>query len=264
MSDFPLISIITPAYNAGKYISETIDSVINQTYKNWELILVDDCSVDNTSEIIKEYRQKDSRIKYFKLDKNSGVAGIPRNFGIEKAKGNFIAFIDADDIWLPEKLEKQMQFMQQTNADLVYTNVIYFYHDGKEFYTKSRQIKSFFSLLMVNPVSTSSVLLKKTNTLFFDSVIKVGEDQVLWINLYKQGYSFKLLNEFLMRYRYNSNSLLHKSPIKSLFDGYRVINIISKKYKYNLLHKMFLLIAQTIIRSGNVLIGIIKRKVIGF
>ena len=246
--------------DAGKYISETIDSVINQTYKNWELILVDDCSVDNTSEIIKEYRQKDSRIKYFKLDKNSGVAGIPRNFGIEKAKGNFIAFIDADDIWLPEKLEKQMQFMQQTNADLVYTNIIYFYHDGKEFYTKSRQIKSFFSLLIKNHILTSSVLVKKTNTIFFDTIIKVGEDHLLWINLFKQGYSLKLLNEFLIRYRYNSNSLLHKSPINSMLDGYRVILKIAKGYNYNYFSIIFFILIQTIIRISNALFGIIKKK----
>ena len=200
MNQDSFISIITPAYNAGKYIAETIDSVRNQSYSNWEMIIVDDCSTDDTATISKAFQQLDSRIHYFKLEKNSGVAGIPRNYGIQKARGEYIAFIDADDLWLPEKLEKQIAFLQKTNADLVYTNIIYFYASGKEFFIKTRKISSLFSILMRNPVSTSSVLVKKTSDLLFDSNLKVGEDQSLWINLFNKGYTLQLLPEYLIRY----------------------------------------------------------------
>ena len=260
MNEKSLISIITPAYNAGKYIAETIDSVKTQSYTNWELIIVDDCSTDNTANIVKQYQQSDSRIKYFKLENNSGVAGIPRNYGIQRANGDYIAFIDADDLWLPEKLEKQIAFLQKTNADLVYTNLIYFYPDGKESFIKTRPISSLFALLMRNPVSTSSVLVKKTKDLFFDPSLKVGEDQVLWSSLFQERYSIQHLDEFLIRYRYNRNSLLHKSPLKSLIDGYNVILKVAEKYNFHSLKTIGYIISQTVIRTATVLIGISKRK----
>ena len=261
MSQDSLISIITPAFNAGKYIAETIDSVRNQSYLNWEMIIVDDCSTDSTASIVNYYKDIDSRIYYFKLEINSGVAGIPRNYGIQKAKGEYIAFIDADDLWSPLKLEKQLAFLQKTNSDLIYTNIIYFYASGKEFFIKTRNISSLFSILMRNPVSTSSVLVKKTSDLLFDSNLKVGEDQALWINLFNKGYTLQLLPEYLIRYRYNPNSLLHSNPIKSLFDGYRVIIKVAKTYKYNLFIIVWYICAQTFIRSSNILYGILKRKI---
>src|SRR5690625_4190600 len=106
----PLVSIITPVYNAERFLSETIKSVKEQTYKNWELLLVDDCSKDNSAKIIKEFNRTDDRIKYIKLEKNSG-ASISRNTGIKNAKGRFIAFVDSDDLWEPEKLEIQISYM---------------------------------------------------------------------------------------------------------------------------------------------------------
>ena len=100
-----LVSIIMPSYNTGKFIEETINSVINQTYNNWELIIVDDCSNDNTDEIVKSI--KDSRIVYLKNEKNSGAA-VSRNKALKEAKGRWIAFLDSDDLWKREKLEKQI------------------------------------------------------------------------------------------------------------------------------------------------------------
>lgn len=97
-----LVSIIMPSYGSEKFISKSIDSVLLQTYDNWELIIIDDCSPDESNKIIKEYLSKDSRIKFVKLEKNSGAA-VARNKGIEIAKGRFIAFLDSDDLWLPEK-----------------------------------------------------------------------------------------------------------------------------------------------------------------
>ena len=116
-----LVSVIMPSYGSEKFISKSIDSVLLQTYDNWELIIIDDCSPDESNKIIKEYLSKDSRIKFVKLEKNSGAA-VARNKGIEIAKGRFIAFLDSDDLWLPEKLEKQISFMKDNNLAFTYSS----------------------------------------------------------------------------------------------------------------------------------------------
>jgi len=114
-----LVSIIMPSYNTGCYIEESIESVISQTYQNWELIIVDDCSTDNTDDIVRKF--KDDRIRYLKNSKNSGAA-ISRNYALREAKGKWIAFLDSDDIWLPEKLEKQLTFMKNNGYSFTYTD----------------------------------------------------------------------------------------------------------------------------------------------
>ena len=106
MQSHGLVSIVTPTWNCASFICETIRSIQAQTYQNWELIISDDCSTDNTKEVIKPYLQEDSRIKYICNDKNSGAA-ITRNNALKVATGKWIAFLDSDDLWLPEKLEKQ-------------------------------------------------------------------------------------------------------------------------------------------------------------
>lgn len=116
-----LVSIITPTYNCGKFIAETIGSVLSQTYSKWEMIISDDCSTDNTKEIITPYFEKDSRIKYICNEKNSGAA-ITRNNALKVAKGRWIAFLDSDDLWAPDKLEKQVRFMEENNYHFSYTN----------------------------------------------------------------------------------------------------------------------------------------------
>ena len=109
-----LVSIIMPSYNCEKYIEESIQSVINQTYPNWELLVVDDCSTDHTAEIIRRCSELDSRVHGYYLKENSGAAAA-RNFAIERAKGEYMAFLDSDDLWDPEKLEKQVSFMEEYN-----------------------------------------------------------------------------------------------------------------------------------------------------
>ena len=116
-----LVSIIMPSYNTGKFIKETINSVIAQTYSNWELIIVDDCSTDNTDEIVKSIN--DNRIIYLKNETNSGAA-ISRNKALREAKGRWIAFLDSDDLWKNDKLEKQIKFMKENNCYFSYTNYI--------------------------------------------------------------------------------------------------------------------------------------------
>ena len=115
-----LVSIIMPSYNTGNYIEKSIQSVINQSYKNWELIIIDDCSSDNTDKIVASFLH-DSRIRYYKNDKNYGAA-VCRNIALKKATGKWIAFLDSDDLWMIDKLEKQIDFMVENNIFFSYTN----------------------------------------------------------------------------------------------------------------------------------------------
>ena len=109
-----LVSIITPIYKCEKFVKDTIECVLNQTHDNWELLMVDDCSPDNSADIIKKYAKDDSRIKYIKLEKNSGAA-VARNKALHESKGRFISYLDDDDLWKNEKLEKQVNFMLDNN-----------------------------------------------------------------------------------------------------------------------------------------------------
>lgn len=121
VSKKPVVSIIMPTFNSAKFVSDSIISIINQTFTNWELLITDDCSTDNTFNLIKEYSNKDNRVKVYRLKRNGG-AGIARNNSIKHAKGRYIAFCDSDDRWLPEKLEKQIHFMQCSEIALSYTD----------------------------------------------------------------------------------------------------------------------------------------------
>ena len=115
-----LVSIIMPSYNTADYISESIKSVQAQVYSNWELIIVDDCSTDNTDDVVKPFLV-DSRIRYLKNERNSGAA-VSRNRALREARGRWIAFLDSDDLWVPEKLEKQISFMEKNGYSFSYTN----------------------------------------------------------------------------------------------------------------------------------------------
>lgn len=117
----PLVSVVMPAYNVSKFIGESIESVLRQTYKNWELIIVNDCSKDNTEEVIKNYIRIDNRIKYYNQDKNLGIA-TARNLAIKKAKGKYIAFLDSDDLWKEDKLTEQIYFMESNRLEFSYTD----------------------------------------------------------------------------------------------------------------------------------------------
>ena len=121
MKNDPFISVIMPAYNAEKYIQQSMESVMHQTYQHWELIIVDDGSIDNTAQIINEFTSCHSRIKYFY--QSNGKQGKARNTGIKNAAGELIAFLDADDVWFPAKLKQQLHFMKESKADLVFNDI---------------------------------------------------------------------------------------------------------------------------------------------
>lgn len=157
----PLVSIITPIYNAEKYLDETILSVINQSYKNWELILIDDCSVDKSYEIIKKYLKNDKRIKYLKNNKNIGPA-LTRNKGINNSNGEYIAFLDSDDFWKKSKLKNQIDFMRKNKLYLCHGNY-YFCNPYGEILKEVRVSEKidYKTLLKENQFKTMTMIVKK-------------------------------------------------------------------------------------------------------
>lgn len=203
----PLISIIIPAYNPGKLIAETIDSVLNQTYQNFEIIIVDDGSTDNTRQIIESFTDK--RIKLYS-QKNSGLPSIPRNKGVSYAQGEFLAFLDHDDVWKPEKLERQLKIIaQDPSISLVCTNAFKLFNDQKTTIpTLSGKQSGKFDDSYLFPrsfVIQSSVLLKKS--VFHDvggldeaRELKAVEDYDLWIRVYQKNNCY-FINDELLYYR---------------------------------------------------------------
>jgi teichuronic acid biosynthesis glycosyltransferase TuaG len=127
----PLISVITPCYNSARYIGQTIESVLAQTYQNWEMIIVDDCSTDNSFQLAREYAEKDKRIRVYRQEQNSGAA-LARNKAIMESHGKYVAFLDSDDLWLPEKLEKQLRFMRENGSDFSFTEYEHIIDNGGE------------------------------------------------------------------------------------------------------------------------------------
>ena len=160
---YPLISIITPCYNAAPFIAQTIESVLAQTYPHWEMLIVDDCSTDRSVEVIQAYVNRDSRIKYFKTDHSSGSPSLPRNIGLEQAQGEYIAFLDSDDAWFPSKLEEQVIFMESGPYDFVYSDYEKMAWNGKrnQRLIQVRRISSFWDMLESNEIPCLTVLLRK-------------------------------------------------------------------------------------------------------
>jgi len=206
----PLVSVIIPLYNAEKYIEETMESVISQTYQNWELIVVDDCSTDSSRNIVKEFEKKDYRIKLIELETNFGGPARPRNIGIDNAKGEYIAFLDADDVWLEEKLEIQLGFMVKNGLDFSSTNTVNIDKNSNtirnkyrlvRFLTKFARKSNLCDFIKVSFIATSSVVVKKEIISNFNEnkdFISV-EDLCLWL---------KLFNQTSIKYRYLANQLL--------------------------------------------------------
>ncbi|ACM93540.1 teichuronic acid biosynthesis [Nautilia profundicola AmH] len=203
-----LVSIITPSYNSEKFISKTIVSVLNQTYRNLEMIIVDDCSPDNSNEIIEEYIKKDKRIKLIKLDKNSGPA-VARNTAIKEAKGRYIAFLDADDLWIPEKLERQINFMKENDLSFTYSAYDLIDENDNNIgdFIPPKEI-DYKSLLKTNPIGCLTAIYdaKKLGKIYMPNILK-RQDYGLWLKILKQIESTKGMQEKLAIYRIRKNSV---------------------------------------------------------
>lgn len=198
----PLVSVVMPAYNAGKYIGDAIRSVQAQTYENWELLVIDDCSADHTVEIIQALANEDDRIRLIRNSQNSGTAQT-RNHGLELSAGEWVALLDSDDVWHSEKLEKQLAVALRTNADIVYCS--YSLMDDRSHHLSDFVIPettSYRDMLKENVIGCSTVLMRRailTGRRF--SAEYYHEDYVLWLELLRDGYKAAADREVLTDYR---------------------------------------------------------------
>lgn len=206
----PTVSIIVTTYNRKEYLTETIQSILNQTYQDFELIIVDNHSNYDFFSHIKSF--KSEKIIPFQ-NQNNGIIAINRNVGIKQAKGKFLAFCDDDDIWSPNKIERQLNYLNSQNADVIYTSLLCFNEKGDNYIRKTKQIKNISQLIRKNEISLSTVFLKNISLIRFDedpNLVTV-EDYFLWLNLYKSGLNFILLDEPTTKYRLSQSSMFLKN-----------------------------------------------------
>jgi glycosyltransferase involved in cell wall biosynthesis len=204
-----LVSIITANYNAAKYISDTIESVLAQSYDNWEMIIVDDCSSDNSIEIIESYIAKDSRIKLVQLEQNSGAA-VARNRAIELAQGRFIAFLDSDDLWQSDKLEKQISFMLKNGYIFSYSHYDLIDEDNKRYGItfKAPPKVSYNDLLKTCSIGCLTAIYdtKSLGKVTMPLILK-RQDYGLWLKILKKIDYAYCYDESLAIYRTRTNSI---------------------------------------------------------
>lgn len=222
------VSIITPLYNDEEYIEETIESVISQTYSNWEMIIVDDCSKDNGSSIVKKYSNLDKRIILVTLERNQGGA-IARNKGIELASGEYIAFLDSDDTWEDRKLEKQVEFMESNSYTFTYTWYDRVDKKGKKIgRVRSKKMVDYRVLLRSNYIGCLTVMYnqKKLGRISMP-IIKKRQDYAMWLDILKKSRYAYCLEESLARYRVVKGSV-SSNKIDLLKYNWRVFYRVEK------------------------------------
>jgi teichuronic acid biosynthesis glycosyltransferase TuaG len=204
-----LVSIITPNYNGVAFLAQTIKSVLDQTYTNWEMIIVDDCSNDNSSAIVQRYAENDKRIKFTQLEKNAGAA-ITRNKAIELAQGAYIAFLDSDDLWLPDKLEEQLRSMEAKKSTFSHTSYALF--DEKNNPLNTRTICSEWitnkDLVKYNWIGTSTVMYNAAVLgKHYMPDLRNRQDWALWLRLIKYSGEALFVDKPLTKYTVRSNSV---------------------------------------------------------
>lgn len=216
------VSIILPVYNSEKYIEETIKSVLNQTYTNWELIIVDDCSKDNSLKIVEQLKTEQFRI--IKNKENSGVA-LSRNKAIEKAQGKYIAFIDSDDLWEKEKLEKQLKFMEERNIVFSFSSYKRIKENGNIITKVNVPNKIDYKELLKNTIILTSTVIIDTEKISKDLIkmpkLKLSEDTAMFLNILRNGYTAYGLEEYLIKYRVRKKSL-SSNKLKSMHSLWKV------------------------------------------
>ncbi len=202
-----LVSVITPTYNCGKFIGETIKAVQAQTYTNWEMIIVDDCSTDNTEDVVKAF--EDPRIRYFRLDVNSGAA-VARTTAMKMAEGEYMAFCDSDDLWVPDKIARQLAYMQENNYAFTCTSYDQIDEEGKELGKVIKAIpKTDYNRLLLDcPVGNSTVMYDvRVMGKFQVPNIRKRNDDALWLQMLKKEKYIRGMQEVLMHYRVRANSI---------------------------------------------------------
>lgn len=185
-----LVTIIMPLYNCKDYINDSIESVIHQTYQNWELIVIDDNSSDNSAEIVQNIQKKDKRIQLIKLKTNGGPARA-RNIGIKESKGRYLAFLDSDDIWHRDKLKIQIEFMKKKDVSFTFTSFKRIYYNGKTRQFNVPNQVTYRSILKKNIICNSSVIIDtKTLGKVFYPDIRKRQDYGLWLYLLKNKLNY--------------------------------------------------------------------------
>ena len=220
-----LISIITPFYNAEKFLAEAINSILAQTYTTWELILIDDCSTDCSLAIARGFALKEARIKIISLSRNKGT-GIARNRGLAKAKGHYIAFLDADDLWRPHKLEVQLKFMRSHDCLVTYTSYELIDNNGETLdkVVKAIPVLDFKKLLKSNYIGNLTGIYNAAILGKFDiSPARKRQDWAMWLDILKKTGTARGILEPLAFYRIRENSISSNKPemIKHNFAVYR-------------------------------------------
>jgi len=233
-----IVSIVTPSHNAEHFISDTIDSVLNQTYQDWEMIIVDDCSSDNSVQIIDKYVQKDKRIKLIKSDKNLGPAQT-RNKAIESSSGKYIAFLDADDMWMPHKLEKQLKFMRDNDLAFTYASYLLIDEEGNDIgLFRTKEEINYDSILKTCSIGCLTAIydVEKIGKTYMRDIPK-GQDYTLWLNIMKRIKKTKGIMEPLAYYRIqsisvSSNKLNAAKAQWSIYRNIEKLNIFKSIYYF--------------------------------
>ncbi len=244
----PIISIITPCFNSQSFISQSIQSVIQQTYDDWELLIIDDCSTDNSDLVINQFIKDNKSIKYFKTNKPSGSPILPRNIGIENAQGRYIAFLDSDDVWLPNKLERQLKlFEQYEDMAICFSNYEKMTEQGERNnrIIKAPSVTTYKQLLLGNVIGCLTAVYdtEKVGKVFFQN--HSHEDYILWLDILKRGYIARNTNTVEALYRVRENSV-SSNKLKTLswqWDIYRNVEKIgllrSSYYFLNYAYRAF-------------------------
>ena len=226
MQDYGLVSIITPTWACANFVSETIKSIQAQTYQNWELLIQDDCSIDSTDKVVEFYAANDLRIKYECNPKNLGAA-ITRNNALRRAKGRWVAFLDSDDLWLPEKLEHQLKFMVENSYAFTYHEYTEISEDGKNLgvYVSGKDVVTKFDMYACCWPGCLAVMYdaEKIGLIQIKDVRK-NNDTAMWLKVVKKAPCY-LLKENLARYRRRAVSITPKPLYQRVWAHYPLFHV---------------------------------------
>lgn len=230
------VSIITPSWNSERYIKKTIESVQNQTYSNWEMIIVDDCSSDNTVAIVEKICKEDPRVRILRQSENGGAAKA-RNRSLSEASGRYIAYLDADDIWKPTKLEKQVQFMKVHNCGFSCASYEVIDNNGKLLNKEVHMLSvvDYVGFLTNNLLQTVGIMVDTdiidTKYLIMPD-LRRRQDAATWLQVLKAGYKCYGINDVLAQYRRAENSLSSNKlkAVKGVWSLYRDIEHLSLSF----------------------------------
>ncbi len=218
--DEPLVSIVTSMYNSERFIRETIQSVVGQTYRNWEMNIVDDNSTDNSFEIAQSYSKTDKRIKVFKLDQNHKMPYAARNFGIDRSNGKYIAFLDSDDLWHSQKLGVQIPLMEKNQWAISFTNYSKKYEGNpskKKIIVAPNKV-TYSDLLKTNSIGNLTAVYNVEKLGKVKQINHLYEDYIMWLHILKKGFEAYGIKDTLATYRVHaksySNNKIHMARVQ--------------------------------------------------